>query len=401
MANLSEPTALPRPPSRTLTPRQRAGVWTARVLSRMARVVPLKIAYAFSDRVGDLLYWRSPSYRRNVIENLRHVYRGDITEPLLRRQARRVFRTSSRNFWDLARVPYLHASTIDRIVTYGEHDLSLLDAARARGKGAVILTAHVGAFDFGGQLFYVKQYNPYTLTAPTVGEFVYAAVNELRLSQGAPLEDISPGAIRRMLRTLMSGGFVGLVADRDFTDNGSAVQFFDAVASLPTGPVRVARTTGAPIIPFIVLRNDGGRRERYTMYIREPFYVARTADEAQDVQQGLERMVEFLEWGISQAPEQWVMFQRVWTEDGARRRRWSTRTRTSRIRRATDDSSGVGGGHTSGLASAEQAVADVALETGTMTPATASIATGAGVRAEAVAQPVANADTGDGAGSAR
>ena len=323
------------PPRRPENRKQRWGIVVAWLFANFTRVTPIRVGYWLSDRVGDFAYWRTRVYRLGVIDNLRHVYRGQISEMALRRQARRVFRTSARNFWDLGRVPHMAPEEFSRIVRLPENDWSLIESIQAEGKGGIILTGHFGAFDFVGQTLFTRGYNPYVLTAPTVGEFVYAAVTWLRSRKDAPMEDISPAAIRRMVRILLRGGFVGFVADRDFTDSGAPVALFGEVTTLPTGAVRMSRVTGAPIIPVFAVRDDAsGRAQRYAFFISDPFVVQRTADEEADVEAGLRQMAAVLERYIAMFPEQWVMFQRVWPEEGKRHRLIDTIRAAAAERRA-------------------------------------------------------------------
>jgi lauroyl/myristoyl acyltransferase len=146
--------------------KQRCGVLAARIVSNVTRVVPLPVGYWLCDQLGDLLFWRSRLYRLNVIDNLRHVYGPELGERELRRHARGVFRTSARNFWDLTRAPHLDEDELRRIIRYPDHALSLLDRLRDEGKGGILITGHLGPFDFVGQALYLGGYNPFILTAP-------------------------------------------------------------------------------------------------------------------------------------------------------------------------------------------------------------------------------------------
>jgi lauroyl/myristoyl acyltransferase len=321
------------PPAKSL--KQRVAIVLAWAFSHVTRITPLWLGYMISDRTGDLLYWRSRRYRLNVIDNQRHVYRGALGEMQLRRQARRVFRTSARNFWDLCRVPHLDREEFLESIRLPENDWSLLDGIQNDGTGGIIVTGHIGAFDVVGQSLFIKGYHPYVLTSPTVGEFVYAGVNYLRLSHGAPLEDISPAAIRRMMRVLRDGGFVGFVADRDFTDSGEVVEFFGVKTALPTGPIKLARATGAPIIPVFAMREErDGREHHYAFRIIDPFYVERTSDSAMDIDAGMRQLFGIFEENLVRGPEQWVMFQRVWPDDLASHPRAARRR--VRMRQTTD-----------------------------------------------------------------
>lgn len=308
--------------------REHASILIARGLSYLVSITPTRLGYLLCDRIGDLLYWRSRTYRLNVIDNLRHVYGPDISELLLRRRARMVFRMSARNFWDLLKASRLEANAFRRRVRVESGSWQTIEAVHAEGKGGIFLTAHLGAFDSIGHILYAHGYDPYVLSTPTVGKFIYAGVQWLRTRHNARVEDISQGSIRRLLRALKSGQFIGLVGDRDFTNQGLTVSFFGSETTLPAGAVRIARDTGVPIIPIFAQRGEGSGGQRYRLHIGEPIVVAKTDDEDVDLQQGIERVAAVLEAAISKMPEQWVMFQRVWHDTPTRR--WKRSPRLAR-----------------------------------------------------------------------
>jgi len=103
------------------------------------------------------------------------------------------------------------------------------------------------------------------------------------------------------------------LSDRDFFQNGREVTFFGRTTTLPPGAIRIARDTGAVIVPIFSYRLRRGHELR----IFEPFTVATTDDVGADVELGLDQLVEHLERGISGNLGQWAMFQRVWLDQPA------------------------------------------------------------------------------------
>jgi len=323
--------------------REHASILIARALSYIVSVTPLAFGYAVCDRIGDFLYWRSRHYRLNVIDNLRHVYGDRLSEPELRKRSRLVFRTSSRNFYDLIRTARLSREEFTAQVTLRSGSWSTVDAIRAAGKGCIIVTGHLGAFDSVPQILFVHGYDPYVLGTPTVDKFIYAGVLWLRSSHEARVEDVSPGAIRRMLRALKSGEFIGLVADRDFSSQGLPVTFFGRETTLPAGPARIGRDTGVPIVPVFSERGPNASGHRYLFHIEEPILIPCTDDEEADLRYGVEQITHVLEKHIARNPEQWVMFQRVW-HDTWQRKRGNRKRGTFRTRsRASSDGASAPG----------------------------------------------------------
>lgn len=285
-------------------------IYLARMISRCFWLFNLGFLYRLADLGGFLFYLLFPTYRENVKSNISHVLGPDASEREVRRVTRSAFRTSARNFADLTRVPHISQDRFLESVRTSPGALATLDEVARSGRGGVLVTAHYGAFDYVGQIIWLNGYSLTLLTARTVPEFIDAAISYLRGSRGARMEPATPGGLRRVLSALKRGELIGIVADRDFFQNGKPVTFFGQRTTLPPGPIRIARDSGAPIIPTFARREQAG----YFLEVEEPFMVPKTSDVDADVQLGLERLVSVFERHLRAAPDQWVMFQRVWTQ---------------------------------------------------------------------------------------
>ncbi|MBX6342778.1 MAG: lipid A biosynthesis acyltransferase, partial [Thermomicrobiaceae bacterium] len=269
----------------------RLSVLTAWIFHQASRLLPRPLAYWIADRLGELVYLAFPTYRENVIDNVSHVLGKAPSSRRVRRVARQAFRNSARNFVDLLRVPSVSPEELRASVRWSDESRRRLDEVVAAGKGGVIVSAHYGAFDYVGQVLWAHGYDLTVLTTRTVPEFIDTAVSHLRASRGARLESATPGGVRRVLSRLKRGELIGLIADRDFFQSGIPVTFFGRETTLPPGPVRMARDTGAPIVAAFARRLHHG----YQLSVEPPFHVEKTADAEADVRRGLQRLVAIFE----------------------------------------------------------------------------------------------------------
>jgi KDO2-lipid IV(A) lauroyltransferase len=149
------------------------------------------------------------------------------------------------------------------------------------------------------------------VTGRTTSRFVFDGVTHLRGSHGNALVEPTPSGVRNVIRALRRGECAVFLSDRDFFQNVPEVSFFGRTTTLPPGAIRIARDTGAVIVPIFSHR----LRRGYELRIFEPFQVASTIDVDADVDLGLQTLVENLERGISGNLRQWAMFQRVWLDE--------------------------------------------------------------------------------------
>lgn len=285
--------------------------FAAAALSWLVRIVPDAFEDWVALRIGDLSYLTSKSWRANVDSNLSHVLDDIPGSARVRRTTRSIFQTNALNVATMLRSPHQSPKQLLDGVTVTHGSWSILDDALARGNGVIMLTGHLGSFDTMGSAISARGYPIAALTTKTTNRFTFEFISFLRAAHHVRLIEASSSGVREAIEWVRAGKVLCLLSDRDFFVNGERVDFFGEPTTLPVGAVRIARDTGATIVPMFTLRQ--GRKHALT--IEQPFVVERTADKADDVRIGMQRVIAALEGAIEIAPEQWVMFQRVWPEN--------------------------------------------------------------------------------------
>ena len=288
--------------------RRRLSILFADLLTWTVGLLPWPLRFWLADRVGDLWYRLAPTYRANVRANLSQVFGGETPERRLDELVRGVFRQNARNFTDLFRMPHWDGADFTRLVAVDDGGWALLDAARARGKGIVLVTAHLGAFDVVGQAIGARGHPMTALTGRTTARFIFDAVTHLRRGHNVVTVEATPGGVRKVVQALRRNELAGLVSDYDFFQNGLPVTLFGRETTMPPGPVRFARDTGASVVGAFARRAEKG----YAIAFSGPFEVPKTRDLEADMAAGMANLAAMIEEAIASVPEQWVILQRVW-----------------------------------------------------------------------------------------
>jgi lauroyl/myristoyl acyltransferase len=288
--------------------RYRLAVGIAEVVSRIVAWLPDRVRDGIADRAGDIWVRLTPVYRANVIANLTQVLGPKTPQAELEAKARRIFRMSARNFGELLRLKHLTPDQLIALVPISVKDLAVLHDAHERGQGVIVATVHMGAFDLLGHAIAAQGVPMTVITGRTTSRFVFDGVTHLRHSHLVTMVEPAPGGVRRVIRALRRGEIAGFVVDYDFFQNGLPMTFFGRETTLPPGAIRIARDTGALVVPMFPRRGPRG----HELSVGEPFEVPKTADIDADVAAGMEILKLRLEEGIGANPDQWVLFQRAW-----------------------------------------------------------------------------------------
>ncbi|MGH7334581.1 MAG: lysophospholipid acyltransferase family protein [Candidatus Rokuibacteriota bacterium] len=180
------------------------------------------------------------------------------------------------------------------------------EAAARRGRGFIVLTAHLGNWELGGRLVAEAVARP---THVVVEAEVDPRLEAFLRGGPAPVHFVvrrHPTDVLRLWAALRRGEVVAMQGDRAIGTRGDiAIPFFGAPARFPRGPFALARSAGVPVLPaFCVLDPD----RRYSVHLREPIVVGRDGETT-----ALERWVAVLEDMVRAYPEQWFNFFDCWS----------------------------------------------------------------------------------------
>lgn len=289
-------------------------------LYRFASVViprlPARLVLALSNVIGFFSWLFARKARKQATINMLHVLGPQVRETRagrkkLRRTVRKIFLYSGQNYLEALRLPYLKPEEVEKRITEKE-GLEHLDAALAHSKGAILITAHFGPFEYVAQWFVL---NNYSLTIPVEhlkDERMLELMVKLRSGQGVQFVPLGGStAVRAMISTLRKNQLVVIPVDRPVQGESVEIDFFGAPARLSLGPVSLAIRTGAVLLVafgwYLPHNKIGG--------CVVPVSLALSEDERKDPEKLMEKVVEILEANIRARPDQWVMFAPVWTID--------------------------------------------------------------------------------------
>lgn len=288
--------------------RNRALYVVLKVLVAIIPYVPARVLYALASLAGEIGYRTVTSARNGILANLSVVLDATPRDPAVRRAAREAFRTDAKNWVDTLRIARVSAGELERTVT--ADGWAHLQHALTEGRGAVLVTLHLGNFDLVGQLLLARNVK---LTIPVERvnpPELFDLLTSSRRSKGidvVPLERASWA----MVRALRRGEPVAIMGDRIIAGREIVVPFFRRPARLPASPAVLARKMGAPVLVAVGIRLQSGRFRGLV----EPVAIQTTQNEEADERENTERIVRVLERIILEHPGQWLAFTPIWNDD--------------------------------------------------------------------------------------
>jgi predicted exporter/lauroyl/myristoyl acyltransferase len=284
-----------------------AFIWQAGLA--VGRFIPVPV-FNFFARLLAAIYWRLASRRREiVIQNLMPALNND------RRQAVRAGREMITEFFlkvtDLWR--YESGGTFEN----GVGDWKGLEnfiTAHARGKGVLLVTPHLGNWEFGGAFLVERGYELLVLTQPEPDQKLTELRQVSRARRGVETLVVGEDAFAfiEIIKRLQAGATVALLVDRPPAPTAVTVDLFGRPFSASIAAAELARASGCAIVPVYIVRQPVGYFARILPEIVYDRAVISNRDSRVRLTQEILRAFEP---AIRQHLTQWFHFVPIWPDE--------------------------------------------------------------------------------------
>ncbi len=276
------------------------------VLFRLIGLLSPETVYRAS-RITARLWFRLDKKHRNIVRrNLSRALGHELSGKDMQALTLNVYENICRILFEIGWSYYLRLDDLPRCFKF--QDVHHIRTALAKGKGVLVLTAHLGNWEL------MVAVSP-TLGIPTHVVYRPFDLNPLnvffariRSRFGAHLIPTAHG-MRKILRSLRHGDAVAMLMDQNVDwYEGVFVDFFGHRACTNKGLALLALKTGAPVVPVFLVRDQN----RFVVEFCEEIPLIQTGDRTYDIEANTLRYNQAIEAAIRRYPAQWFWVHQRW-----------------------------------------------------------------------------------------
>jgi Kdo2-lipid IVA lauroyltransferase/acyltransferase len=271
------------------------------------RLLPRRVARAVGAGIAAVAFFGLGRLRTVGIRNLELAF-PEKTATDREKILRSVYWNLGYLLAEFCKMPGYTAEGASRFIRY--EGLENFLRARERGKGVLVLTGHLGAWELSS-FYHSLMGMPMGMVIRRLDNpLVDAFVNRIRCLHGNRVihkDDFARGLIASM----RAGQTVGILMDTNMTPpQGVFVPYFGVLACTASGMARVAAKTGAAVVPGFLLWEES--EQRYVLHFGEELEVVHTGDAEQDAVANTAGFTAAIEGYVRRYPEQWLWMHRRW-----------------------------------------------------------------------------------------
>ena len=275
------------------------------ILSKIVCLMPYGLLMALGRVLGNLYYLLVKKQRQRAIAQMMPAL--NVSESQAKELVRESFVNLAKNMLEILYMPNLNHDNLHKYMDI-EH-LERMEAALAEGHGVVILTGHIGTWEWLSAAFTLNGMSATAIAKTQPNADYTKALNELRSKINMEIFSRGTSELLMAAKALKKGKILGFLADQDAGPGGAFIDFLGRTASTPMGPAVFSRKFNSPVLPCFILRQKNGRHK---VIVGEAMRYDDTGDTDKDLFDLTVKMTKILETVVRENPTQWLWFQKRW-----------------------------------------------------------------------------------------
>lgn len=276
------------------------GIWLGLILLRFFSILP----YSWMKKLSAILsyaFYNLARRRTHIIETNINLCFPEKTDNERKVLCRKAFTSTIMAIFELSLSWWGTKQQLSQL--HKVEGMEHLNKALEKGKGVILLSSHFTTMEIAGACLCQHLDNLVLTYKRSNNELLEYFIQNQRLEKSAGL--IKHKSLREILKSIKQGNVVWFAPDQDFGRKDSIfAPFMGIMTSTLLSTQRIAKLTGAPVIPFYGARLDD--QSSYVIRLSpalESFPIGDDLHDATIINQAIEKQ-------IKQSPEQYLWAHR-------------------------------------------------------------------------------------------
>ncbi|MBU1042999.1 MAG: lysophospholipid acyltransferase family protein [Candidatus Omnitrophica bacterium] len=267
------------------------------------RFFPRGITYFIGSILSRTYYICAGKNRKIALMNLRSALGNSFSKPELNLIASQSFNTMGHIVLDTVR--YKDFSKQQLTESIEVEGIEHLEKALSQGKGVICASAHLGSFTLMGGLLSSMGYKSTFVARHARNKRVEKIMMDFCRQVGQKVIFNRPivTCMRRCIQTLDRNQLLIIEMDQNFGKEGLKINFFGRPAMVASGPIKLALSTKAAVVPMFIIRKQNNN---HIIKIEPQLTMDISGDMQRDIKVNLQNTIDIIEKYIRQYPGQWV-----------------------------------------------------------------------------------------------
>lgn len=277
-------------------------------ISHILNLLPVFVIKGFSKIIAFLWYWIFPFRVNLIIKNLKLAYGKEKRFSEIRVLAKENLRHYVYLLLEFIQFRTLSHEDFSRRVSI--ENLHFLQEAQNENRGIILLTAHLGNFEWMAARASTAHLPLNIIVRPFKNKVLNFLVNEQRQKSGIGLLGPKDSAWK-VLKLLSDRKIVGVIFDQRKGSDAVWVQFFGTPALTAKGLAYLIEKSQAIVLPVYAARKEYGHM---TVFCEEPVSYKKVGTRSENIYHNTQLYTNVVEQMVRKHPEQWFWIHNRWKQ---------------------------------------------------------------------------------------